>query len=133
MRNLKMLVAASLMFGTPAMVHAQAAGAQPMSQASQKIVLENRARLKAEVDALLAQRQRLEAQRDALLTPATYDQQKLASVLAELRAVSAKVADKIDLSTLELLGKLSDTDRSLFLASLTKTRPAQTPPPGQGR
>lgn len=135
MLKLKVLVAASLMLGVPATVQAQTASGPSLSEASRKIVQQHLAERNTDIQRLLAERQRLETQRDALLTPATYDEQKLGAILAQLRTIGAQISEEIDLSTLALLKSLPENDRNLFLASLTRTPPSPVTPPsgGQGR
>ncbi|HEY0625612.1 MAG TPA: hypothetical protein VGD10_02655 [Allosphingosinicella sp.] len=115
MRILKAVVLAGLMIGSPA--------AAQVSEASQKIIREHFEQRKAEMGPLIARKRELEAARDALLTPATYDEEKLAATIAGLKEVEGQIFDKVNGSTLTLLKSLPEEDRSAFMKTLSKAPP----------
>ena len=125
----KVLIAASLLLGTPAL--AQQAAPAGASESAKRIVQENFKQRDSTLAPLMARKRELQRQFDALLTPQGYDEKKLASTMAEMRKVEGQIVETSGAALLALLKELPAEDRSLFLKTLKRT-PAPRPVPGNG-
>jgi len=118
---IKAFVIAGMLLAAPVAAAAQNAGG--LSEASQQVVKESFAKRSAELAPLIAKKRELQRQFDSLLTPASYDAEKLASTMSEMRAVEGEIVEKMGTSLLALLKSLPENDRAIFLKSLSKTPP----------
>lgn len=132
MLKMKMLIAASLLLGTPAVAQQAPAG---LSDAAKQVLKENLQSRDAELAPLLVKRRALQEQYDALLTPEGYDEAKLAATMAEMRGLEGQIVERTGDSMLALLKALPEEDRSVFFKSLRRSAPAPraTPQGDTGR
>jgi len=124
MLKLKVLAAATLLLGTPALAQQGPA----MSAAGKQVFKENIQKRDADLAPLIAKRRDLQKRYDALLTPETYDEEKLAAVMADMRGVEGEIVERTGASMLALLKALPDKDRSLFFKSLKRPGAAARAP-----
>jgi uncharacterized membrane protein len=120
MSKMKMLIAAALMLGTPALAQ-QAPG---LSDAAKTLLKENLEKRDADLAPLIAKRRDLQKQYDALLTPEGYDEEKLAAKMSEMRGLEGEIVEKTGVSMLALLKALPEDDRAVFFKSLRRSAPA---------
>ncbi len=129
MLKMNAVIAASLLLGTPAL--AQQPAPTGATEAAKRIVQDNFKKRDSTIAPLTVRKRELQRQFDALLTPQGYDEQKLASTMAEMRKVEAQIAETSGAALLAVLKEMSADDRALFLKSL-KRGPAPRPAPGNG-
>jgi len=122
MRNIRNIIIAGLLIAAPASAYVQSANGG-MAEASATIVKTQMSQRNAALAPLLARKDVLQKQFDALITPVGYDDAKLASTMAEMRAVEGQIVETMGTSLLALLKALPDADRALFMQSMTRTPP----------
>ena len=128
MRILKSLLAASLLVAAPALAQS---GDAALSDGGKKIVLDHMKQRGEQIEPLLQKKRALQGEFDALLTPATYDEAKLAGVMKEMQAVEAQIFDAMGGTMLTILKALPEADRAAFMKSLVKTPPKLQAGPGR--
>lgn len=126
MLKMKMLIAAALLLGTPAMAQ-QAPG---LSDTAKTILKENLQKRDTELAPLIAKRREIQKQYEALLTPENYNEAKLAAAMADMRALEGEIVEKTGVSMLALLKALPDNDRATFFKSLRRSAPPARPQAG---
>jgi hypothetical protein len=126
-----LLSAISLLAG-PAFAQSATGTYKPfMSDGGKQIVQQYMTKRNADIAPLLRKKSELQARMSALLTPQTYNDAKLAQVMAEMGAVEAQLFSIMSSSMLAILKVLPDYDREAFMQSISKTPPSGSARPGQ--
>jgi uncharacterized membrane protein len=137
MLKLKAFVIAGLMLGTPALSQQPAPAQNPagLSEDGRKIIQDYMVKRSSDIEPLLQRKRQLQTQFDALLTAETYDEAKLASIMADMRDVEGRLFDAMGSTMLALLKALPENDRAIFMKSLSKrpTAVASNPAAGPSR
>ena len=100
-----------------------------MSDAGKQVLKQNLQTRDSDLAPLIARKRDLQQRFDALLTPEGYDEAKLASVMAEMRAVEGEIVERTGNSMLALLKALPEKDRGAFFKTLKRSGPAARPKP----
>lgn len=126
------LLAAGLLLATAAPAQQAPSG---MSDTARQLLQDNLAKRDSDLAPLVARKRDLQKQFDALLTTEGYDEEKLASTMAEMRSVEGAIVERTGESMLALLKTLPEEDRGAFFKTLRRSAPAPraAPEPGNGR